>query len=98
MVDDFLSGVRRQYTDRKIDSYVFRCFGDSDSFSTEDADMDAAEDFILFLLGTIRGREKSADFTVDFGEGYCERNGCILPEAVFRRKNSFADKKMRQQI
>lgn len=86
VVDDFLSGVRRQYTDRKIDGYVLRCFGNADSFSTMDAPMETTEDFILFLLSTIRAREKSADFTVEFGEGNCLRNGCSLPEAVFRRK------------
>ena len=86
VVDDFLSGVRKQYTNKKIDDYVQGCFGDSDSYSTQQVPMNHTEDFILFLLSTIRGREKSADYTVIFGDGNCIRNGYSLPEATFRRK------------
>ena len=86
VVEDFLSGIRRQYTDKKIDAYVQRCFGDSDSYSMQQVPMNNTEDFILFLLSTIRGREKSAGYTVTFGNGNGIRNGYCLPEAVFRRK------------
>ncbi len=88
----FLKGVRNQYSDRRIDQYVLRCFGDRDTYSTAEVPMDTTEDFILFLLSTIRAGEKSAGYSVAFPEGQLVRNGYTLPEAVFHRNG----KKRRQ--
>ena len=86
LVAGFLEEVRRRYTNPKIDAYVEACFGGREMFLTEEAKMEDSEDFILFLLGTLRGQEKSAGYTVEFLEGNREVNGCSLPGAVFRRK------------
>lgn len=84
VVQDFLNGVRNQYTNAKIDHYVEKCLYGKKSFSTADAKVEGMEDFILFLLATIRGREKSAAYTVTFSEGNREVNGYSLPNAIFR--------------
>ena len=82
---DFLKQVRNQYSDRRIDEYVKQCFGDRDAFSTEDVPMEGTEDFLLFLLATIRAGEKSAPYRIHFTEGTSIRNGYRLPKAEFLR-------------
>lgn len=86
LVESFLGDVRRQYSTRKIDEYVNRCFGERTEFATEDIQIGDSEDFILFLLATLRGREKSAGYQVEFGEGNMDRQGYRLPAARFIRK------------
>lgn len=87
VVEDFLNDVRRQYTNKKIDGWIEVRFDGADSFSSEDIGIAGTEDFILFLLGTLRGREKSAAYTVEFLNGYVTKNGNRLPKAVFRKKS-----------
>lgn len=86
LIEGFLSDVRKQYSNKKIDAYIEGCFGGRTEFSTEDASMETSEDFILFLLGTLRGREKSAGYQVEFGEGNTDREGYSLPRVRFVRK------------
>jgi len=86
LVESFLEDVRRQYSDRRIDAYIEGLFGAKQEFGTEDVTMEQAEHFILFLLGTLRGREKSAFYSVKFGEGNVNRQGYSLPQVRFMRK------------
>ena len=86
LVEGFLGEVRRQYTNQKIDAFMEQCFGDQDVISTEEIPVTDSESFILFLLGTIRGREQRASFTTEFREGSIDVNGYHLPAAVFRKK------------
>ncbi len=83
LVQGFLKQVRNQYSNKRIDAYVRQCFGNGASYETKDVPMDTTEDFLLFLLSTIRGGEKSAPYRIRFKEGSCIRNGYTLPEAVF---------------
>ena len=86
VVDGFLNDVRKQYSTRKIDDFIEKCFEGKNDFTTEDIVVEDTEQFILFLLGTIRGREKSARYTIDFLEGNVDRQGYSLPLAAFRKK------------
>ncbi|MEG0153488.1 MAG: DUF5716 family protein, partial [Cellulosilyticaceae bacterium] len=86
VVDGFLSDVRKQYSTRKIDNFIEKCFEGKNDFTTEDIVVEDTEQFILFLLATIRGREKSARYTIEFLEGNVDRQGYSLPLAEFRKK------------
>lgn len=86
VIDSFLGGVRRQFSTRKIDEFVDRCFGENSVFSTRELAMDSSEEFVLFLLATIRGKEKSAPYVVEFGEGNVDLQGFSLPNAIFKKK------------
>ena len=102
MISDFLDDVRRQYTNKKIDDYVMSLFDTAPGtaageISTEEIRIEGSEDFIMFLLGTIRGREKTAPYSVQFAE-FSEDNvdvsGYSLPEVKFLRKSdSKSDRK-----
>ena len=86
LVESFLEDVKKQYSNKKIDAYIDGCFGGRQEFSTEDVAVENSEDFILFLLGTLRGREKSAGYQVEFEEGNVERAGYSLPYVRFMRR------------
>ena len=82
----FLSDIRKQYSNKKIDTYVHSLLGERHSISTIDVSILDSNEFILFLLCTVRGREKGADYTVDFKSGYVDRMGYNLPDITISRK------------
>lgn len=84
--DQFFRNVRKQYTDRRIDGWVADGFKGRDAFVTHDISLENGEDFILFILGTIRGTEKSAPYQVEFEEGYESSGGYRLPKVIFKKK------------
>ncbi len=83
---EFLKNIRRQYPNRRIDGWVLEKLKEKPELSTADVAIESSEDFILFMLGTIRGTEKSAPYTVRFAEGYETSGGCRLPKVWFGRK------------
>ena len=86
LVQSFLEDVKKQYNNKKIDDYINGCFGERTEISTGDFCIKNSEDFILFLLGTLRGREKNAKYKVEFGQGNIDCQGYCLPEATFIKK------------
>lgn len=86
LVESFLKGVRRQYSNRKIDAYIEDLFGEKEEFTTKEVTMEQPEYFILFLLGTLRGCEKGASYRVEFEDGNVDRQGYRLPLVRFLRK------------
>ncbi|MEE3419620.1 MAG: Wadjet anti-phage system protein JetA family protein [Lachnospiraceae bacterium] len=83
IIGSFLEDVRKQYTNQKIDAYILDVMGDRESVATEEFHLPDTEDFILFLLGTIRGGEESSPFTVTFSEGNVDVDGWNLPRITF---------------
>ena len=77
-----------EYSDsnKKIDTYVHSLLGERHSISTIDVSISDSNEFILFLLCTVRGREKGADYTVDFKSGYVDCMGYNLPDITISRK------------
>ena len=86
LVEGFLDEVRKRYTNQKIDTYILEQMKGSVAFKTNEISMDTDEEFILFLLGTIRGREKSAPFSVRFLRGNVDCDGYSLPMAEFKKR------------
>lgn len=84
----FLDGVRKQYSNKKIDAYVHTLLGDRHSVSTADVSISDSNEFILFLLCTVRGCEKSADYTVTFTSDYVDCRGYNLPDIIISRKEN----------
>ena len=92
LIESFLQDVRKQYSNQKIDAYIESCFQGRDEFTTEDVEIQGTEDFILFLLGTLRGRENNAGFQAEFSAGNTDRQGYGLPRVRFVRKSSRSGK------
>ena len=53
-----------------------------------DLTMNKPEEFILFLLSTIRAQENSSDYTIKFLDGNQMNNGYSLPKVIFRKKDA----------
>ncbi|WP_130837791.1 Wadjet anti-phage system protein JetA family protein [Lachnoclostridium sp. Marseille-P6806] len=87
LVGDFLSDIRRQYTNKKIDRYILDSLSSRNEMQTEDFIITGSEDFILFLLATLRGREQNSPYTVTFHEGNTDADGWNLPNLKFTRKH-----------
>ena len=89
IMEEFLLDARRQYSDQKIDNVIAGWFGEGDAFETSQIAIGGAEDFICFLLGTIRAQEKSAPYSVSFEtaqDRYRTVNGYVLPAVRFEKK------------
>lgn len=86
IVESFLNDVKKQYSNKKIDAYIDGCFDGRQEFATEAVSIENSEEFILFLLGTLRGREKGAKYRVEFEAGNTDRGGYSLPRVRFMRK------------
>lgn len=86
LVGSFLSDIRRQYSNRKIDRYILNALGERREIRTEDFVITGPEDFILFLLATLRAREEGCPYTVTFLEGNADVEGWNLPRLCYARK------------
>lgn len=88
LVSGFLKGIRKKYSNQKIDQFILSCMGDNDAVTSEQMPVDSDESFVLLLLGTLRGREKSAPFSVEFLEDHIENGSYLLPAMIFRKRPS----------
>lgn len=86
MVSGFLEEVKKQYSSRKIDEFIERCFNGGTEFSTLDILVDSPEVFVLLMLGTIRGSDKGAGYYVEFQDGTTDNQGYRLPLVIFQKK------------
>lgn len=86
LMTGFLRDIRKQYSNQKIDAYVHSLLGERQSVTTADITLADSGEFILFLLCTVRGREKGADYQVDFANDYLEQAGYKLPNITISRK------------
>lgn len=73
-----LEALRSAYSDDAIDKYV-RDNLDAGHSSSEDFTISDDREYILFLLSTIRGSERSAPFIREFMDRRAEREGFSLP-------------------
>lgn len=87
VVESFLEEVRSQYGNDKVDAYVMGVLGEREAVDTLDFDLGSPESFLLFLLATIRGQERSAPFrsVMESGERV-PSGGRLVPMATFLRK------------
>ena len=95
LVSGFLDEIRKRYTNQKIDTYILNLMKENGSIKTEEISMSSDEEFILFLLGTIRGREASSPYLVRFREGNADCDGYSLPRAEFHMKKQTWNNKNR---
>lgn len=86
LIESFLCSIRSQYSTRKIDEFVEQYLKGRETFGTEDLEMADTDEFVLFMLGTIRAGQKSAGYQVEFLEGTIEKEGYRLPRVQFFKR------------
>lgn len=82
----FLIELRKQYSTARIDTFMENLFQGRKSITTEDVVIEGAEEFILFMLATMRATEISSPYDMTFLDGETIRQGYRLPCLVFERK------------
>ncbi len=85
---EFLTTLKNQYGNQRIDSYLNKNFLGKTEVTTSDLTMNKPEEFILFLLSTIRAQENSSNYTIQFLDGNQMNNGYSLPKVIFRKKDA----------
>lgn len=86
VINSFLNNVKSQFNNKKIDDYLEKLLGDAHEIATENVVINDTDDFILFMLATLRAREVTSPVTIEFLEGKVLCQGYGLPKVIFRRK------------
>ena len=88
MEQAYLQSLRKQFSNARVDGYVAKALGTRQSVETKDLPMETIEDFILFMLATMRGagKERGVFYRVEFKQGNILVNGYDVPVVVIRRK------------
>ena len=88
---NFLVELRKQYSTARIDTFMESLFQDRIKITTDDVFITESEEFILFMLATMRATEISSPYTMTFLEGETIRQGYKLPCLEFVRKGKKRD-------
>lgn len=84
-VDTLFEELRKQYSNSRIDSFILSRM-EGDELSGDSIAIDSMEDFLLFILATIRASEESSPYTVTFADGCIRRGSVLLPHCLFKRR------------
>ncbi len=87
VLDDFLENILSRYSNKMIDEFVLEHLKDGCA-STKDFEISDDKQYILFLLSVIRGKEKSAPFTINVKDGVVSSGSYKLTEVEFRSKEN----------
>lgn len=84
----FIEDLRSQISTDEIDDYVLSAIGEKKEITTEDFPVTTINEFVLFLLSTVRACEKDSPFTIEnCRSGNCHlAHGVELPMLKVRRK------------
>lgn len=79
--------VNHKYSSRKVDQYILSLLRNREEISTLDYKIITHEDFILTIMGAIRGYEKNTcGYDVIFEKQYIRNGYYKLPKMIFRRE------------
>ncbi len=79
--------VNHKYSSRKVDQYILSLLKNRKEISTLEYQIITHEDFILTIMGAIRGYEKnSCGYDVAFEQQYIRNGYYKLPKMIFRRE------------
>ena len=85
----FLEAIEAQVSSEEIDRYVLSAIGNRKEITTEDFPVGTIEEFVLFILATVRNGEKDAPYIMDesSGKDVTMPKGTVLPFVRARRKH-----------
>lgn len=88
IMQNFLDQTRNEFTDERIYQFMETVFGNSSEVHTDEISLPDYDAFILLILGTLKKDDNSCFYTVEIEEGYITTQGYVIPNMVFRRKES----------
>ena len=85
---EFAKSLEKRYSNKKINDFMKKNFGDKPFITAEEMDLQTTEDLILLILATVKGErtEKSFYYVQDNNE-IVNNNGFKIPNMKFIRRN-----------
>jgi hypothetical protein len=83
-----LDSISNNYSLKRIKEYMNGLLKDRNSVSSREIEIHDNIEFVLLLLATVRAGEKNIDFVAQFGDGWVNTNGYVIPEMTFTKKRS----------
>lgn len=74
----FIEDMRSQISTEEIDRYALTSIGEREEITTKDFPVTTIDEFVLFLLSTVRACEKDSPFIME----NCESRNCMLAHGV----------------
>ena len=69
-------------------NFVRSVMGQMDVITSNEIPLEGDEDFILLMLASIKGGERSAFYNVEFTKGYTVNNGYRIPNMRLIKKGT----------
>lgn len=83
--EGFLEDLRKQFSTSRIDDFILSKM-EGEAVDGADIAIAAIDDFLLFVLATVRSTEEDCPFTCDFVQGEDRRGSIVVPKCTFRRR------------
>lgn len=83
--EGFLEDLRKQFSASRIDDFILSKM-EGEAVDGADIAIAAIDDFLLFVLATVRSTEEDCPFTCDFVQGEDRRGSIVVPKCTFRRR------------
>ena len=91
-MDEFLEAMKSLYGDSDIDAFVLKHMEGRDTSDTSAFHIESVEDYVLFMLSTIRGRVKSAPYAADISsDAHIVSGRFRLPLVTYTLKKEESD-------
>ena len=83
--EGFFDDIRKQFGAKRIDDFILSRM-DGDELEGADIALASIDDFMLFILATVRSSEDDCPFSCAFAPGEDRRGRMVLPQCTFRRR------------
>lgn len=86
--EEFMDRAKRSYSHTRVMNFVRSVMGQMDVITSNEIPLEGDEDFILLMLASIKGGERSAFYNVEFTKGYTVNNGYRIPNMRLIKKGT----------
>ncbi len=85
-LNEFLDKAKKSYSHQRVMNYMRGILKDKDVLTSAEIELPSDEEFILLMLGSLKGTDKNTFYSVEFLEGYLDNNGYRIPKMRFLKK------------
>jgi hypothetical protein len=86
--EEFMDRAKRSYSHTRVMDFMRSAMGQMDVITGKEIPLEGDEDFVLLMLASIKGGERSAFYKVEFTKGYTVNNGYRIPNIRFIKKGT----------
>jgi hypothetical protein len=85
---EFIDRAKRSYSHARVMDFMRSVMGQLDVITCNEIPLPDDEAFILLMLASIKGGERSSFYNVEFTNGYIDNNGYRIPNMRFIKKGT----------